>query len=136
LDDTLVFGPGGRNFLSSPRQYDAITLSTPFFYNPGAGNLLLDVRMYSPIIYPPGGQGYLMDGESTVGDSVSCVYALNVNTGTGTTLTAGLMSEFIVTPVPEPSTFALAGLGTLIVFSVVTIRRRNLKQKGKAWHLR
>src|ERR1051325_2211630 len=95
LDDTVVFGPGGRNFLSSPRQYDAITLSTPFFYNPSAGNLLLDVRMYSPIVYPPGGQAYLIDAESTVGDSISSVFALNVNAVTGTALTAGLMTEFI-----------------------------------------
>jgi hypothetical protein len=47
-DNVTVFGPGRIDFAGSPGQFAFVFLfSHPFFYDPRAGNLLLDVRNYS-----------------------------------------------------------------------------------------
>jgi len=122
-DDTVVFS--GPLSLSSaftgpedgPMDFDiVINLSTPFLYNPQAGNLLLDVRNFG------GGSTTFFDAQSQSGDSMSRVYtfgANNVNSATGSADSVGLITKFVtITPseppvqrVPEPSSV----LGLLVV---------------------
>src|SRR6266404_912024 len=54
-DDTIVFGPARMALAGAQVDYQStFTLSHPFFYNPAAGNLLLDVRNFSGIDYTGG----------------------------------------------------------------------------------
>jgi hypothetical protein len=129
-DDTEVFARGPL-FLSSadtgpvPRDFDiVITLTTPFLYDPSAGNLLLDVRNFVPVSTTP------FDAVEMMGDSVSRRFAFDVNdpnaiAGGGPTI--GLITQFVTpsTSVPEPGTalLMLAGAGSL--FGLRQLRRRS-----------
>jgi PEP-CTERM motif len=98
-------GPAG-----GPKAFDiVINLTTPFFYNPAAGNLLLDVRNFG------GGGTTSFDAQFTAGDSISRVFTESTNgvgDPTGSADTLGLVTRFTVTAaVPEPATLALLGLG-------------------------
>jgi hypothetical protein len=122
-DDTVVVGRG-QVFISSsvsmggPYFFDVrFLLSTPFLYRPGAGNLLMDVRSY-------GGTGSIdnvppFDAVNVVGDSVSRVLATHSDATTATVVDSlGLVTQFQVTPVSEPSsvTLLLLGTGALAIF--------------------
>src|SRR5688572_29948313 len=87
VDNTLVFsrGPlatssGFTGPAGGPKTFDmVITLTTPFFYNPTRGNLLLDVRNFG------GGATTNFDSATTTGDSISRVLSNslgNVNSPT------------------------------------------------------
>jgi hypothetical protein len=99
----LWFGAGG------PGDLAAITLQTPFLYNPAEGNLLLEIRNYQPV--PPPYDAWViagvLDAWNLEGDSVSRVYAFDVNAETGIADTVGLTTYFVVGRVPEPSTLGL-----------------------------
>ncbi len=79
FDDTVVFN--GSLSISSqftgpvngPKDFDiVIPLSTPFLYNPAAGNLLVDVRNYSGSSASPlSGQVILGDATSRLGGSMA-----------------------------------------------------------------
>ncbi|HTS64173.1 MAG TPA: hypothetical protein VMH28_19255, partial [Candidatus Acidoferrales bacterium] len=65
---TSFTGPAG-----GPKAFDIIiNLATPFFYNPGLGNLLLDVRNFSGAQLTCATSPCInaLDAESTLGDSV------------------------------------------------------------------
>ena len=97
-------GPAG-----GPKDFDIIiTLTTPFFYNPAAGNLLLDVRNFG------GGSTTTFDVQASA-DSISRVFNSDVNLATGTADTIGLITRFTTTTIPEPATFSLLGLGALLL---------------------
>lgn len=71
-DDTVVFsGPlplQSRSRGSNPKNFDiVINLTTPFFYDPAMGNLLLDVRNFG------GGKTTFFDSVNAGGDGVSRV---------------------------------------------------------------
>lgn len=93
----LSFDAGARGDLAS------ITLQTPFLYNPADGNLLLEIRDYLRIppphqtLFVPG----VLDAWKVSGDSVSRVYAYDVNAATGVADTLGLTTYFLVTPLPK-----------------------------------
>ena len=133
-DNTLVLGPTRLGFASTVGGYGHdLTLTHPFFYNPNLGNLLLDVRNTSGIDFT--GSAFYLDTQSTVGDSISSIYAFGANATTGTPLTSGLLTEFIVTPVPEPSTFALAGFGAVVLLVGRYLQTKTKNRKGKeTWH--
>ncbi|HXJ56124.1 MAG TPA: PEP-CTERM sorting domain-containing protein [Verrucomicrobiae bacterium] len=83
----------------------------PFYYNPAAGNLLLDIRVDGSIL-----GATALDAVSTLGDSVSSVYSVSGSpAGTGTLDTLGLATWFYFEPVPEPSTVTLLLLGLGVV---------------------
>jgi len=129
-DDTVVFS--GPLSLSSaftgpedgPMDFDiVINLSTPFLYDPQAGNLLLDVRNFG------GGITTFFDAQSQSGDSMSRVYtsgSQDVNSATGSADSVGLVTKFVTisraTPpariVPEPSSvLSLLTVGAMAVAS-------------------
>lgn len=132
-DDTTVYsgslvltsGPGPSSFTV------LVTLQTPFRYQPGNGNLLLDVRNISgsvPLVpFPPGPIDF--ESATVLGDSVSRVFATDVGAASGTADTSGLLTLFVVDPIPEPSSVALLLLGTAAFW--LSGRRRKL-QRGNS----
>jgi hypothetical protein len=109
-DDTIVHS--GPLPLSSadggnPAPFDiVIPLTTPFWYNPAAGNLLLDVRNIAD------GSSQMFDSVFTTGDSVSCVYAYDVTAPVGIrTGTDGLVTQFTL----QPNTISLNCPSNIVV---------------------
>jgi phosphatidylinositol-3-phosphatase len=87
-DDTQVFsGPfqTAVTFTGDPTNFEVvINFSTPFYFDPTKGNLLLDVRnLQGGTEVPPSDQE--LDGTTATGDSISRVY----NFGDATATTAG-----------------------------------------------
>jgi hypothetical protein len=87
-NDTQVFsGPLQTTvtFSGDPSNFEVVVnFTTPFFYDPGKGNLLVDIRnSQGGLEIPPNDQE--LDGTSAAGDSVSRVY----NIGDATAATAG-----------------------------------------------
>ncbi len=93
-------------------------LSNPYFYDPSQGNLLMEVNNRGGFLFGirHGGVATL-DAVDTAGDGVSSVIAGNIGNQVptaGTVSTKGLVTSFRIVPVPEPSTWALLGLATVI----------------------
>ncbi len=127
VNESVVFGAGPLRIAAlTGTGFDIlIPFSTPYFYDPSMGNLLLEVRNYVGPSYPvaPNRAG-LLAFEDTLGDSVSRVSVRDVNATSGDLSTAGLVTLFHITPVSEPSTLALLALG----LGVCAWRWRNKKQ--------
>src|SRR4029077_11755760 len=91
-NDTKVFGPSQIAWFNEPTvAYSAtFTFTTPFFYDPSAGNLLVDLRVFGS----GRGLGPMdqadMAASLSGSDGVSRVYAFNVNSASGTADTVGL----------------------------------------------
>jgi len=125
-NDTVVYN--GALTLSSqdtgpaggPKDFDiVIHLTTPFLYNPAAGNLLLDVRNVSGL---PSGAAGGFDSENLVGDSVSRVLGGINDTTASLSDTEGLVTGFTV--VPEPGTLILLAIGLVLVLISWRLRIR------------
>ena len=125
--DTIVFARGPLTLSSAftgppagPKDFDIIiTLTTPFFYNPALGNLLLDVRNFGA------GSTTVFDAVFTSGDGVSRVFSTtNVNDPTGITDSLGLVTGFNIVPEPGTAAMLLAGGGTLLALFGGCRRRR------------
>lgn len=91
-----------------------IFFPTPFYLDPTQGNLLLDFRNfgggYTSSGFPPYNGPAYIDAWDVAGDRVSSVSANSVDATSGTTSTLGLVTQFGLTPIPEPSTLALLAL--------------------------
>ncbi|MCI0665561.1 MAG: hypothetical protein L0220_31260 [Acidobacteria bacterium] len=139
-DDATIVGPGplalrGLGPGGTADWFIHIDLPTPFFYQPSAGNLLMDVRNFS------GGDTTFFDGANTFGDGISLVYAAtgdgsgSVDSTSGLLRTAGLVTRFQFTVIPEPGTMALfaCGIGalTLWVWKTERTRRELSNLEGK-----
>jgi hypothetical protein len=98
----------------------AVAFTTPFFYDPAAGNLLLEVFNDSDVLP----LDYFLDAESEQGDGISRVVQGVTTAGQPVTVagTVGLVTEFAFSPVPEPATAMLLALGLAGV--ATTPRRR------------
>jgi hypothetical protein len=126
-DATTVIGPGplrleGAWAPNPPGQAEPWSIlfdlpNSPFYYNPSAGNLLLDIRNFAGGITSP------FDAVDVFGDSVSSVFATgNPLPETGNTSTVGFVTYIAVIPVPEPRTWALLLFGA--AFTAMVFRRR------------
>jgi PEP-CTERM motif len=127
-DDVTVF-PEGPLTLSSafigpsggPKNFDImVSLTTPFIYSPANGNLLLDVRVFD------GASSTFFDATDDLpdtSDGMSRQWSVDGVNSTVTTFhdSQGLVTKFTFTPVPEPSTPALLGLGGA---SLIAVGRR------------
>jgi hypothetical protein len=125
-DDVTVFS-GALNLSSAfvgpaggPKAFDiVIDLTTPFFYQPASGNLLLDVRNFSG---EPSGAAGGFDSENLGGDSISREYGGISDLTASAIDTEGLVTEFTI--VPEPDTRALLGIGFVLVLIALRLRVR------------
>jgi hypothetical protein len=124
---TAQTGPPG-----GPFAFDyVISLTTPFLYNPAAGNLLLDVTVPTNATVTGPGFGFItFDTVNTTNDGIYSVTNIsNGGAATGIASTAGAITEFISTSaslssVPEPSSIALA-ISSLVGLAVFGWRRRS-----------
>jgi len=137
-DDTVVRGARGVTLVGggggTPQPFEPsliITLDTPFFYNPSAGNLLMDVRNYSGVD-PSLPHSLVLDAQDTTGDSVSSILAFNVNSTSGSLSSSGFVTDFGIQIVPEPGVLSFFVVG-LAGFAVVGVRTR-LKRRKNAAH--
>ncbi|HEY7388923.1 MAG TPA: PEP-CTERM sorting domain-containing protein [Bryobacteraceae bacterium] len=109
-----VTGPPG-----GPKDFTVTFALSPFIYNPSAGNLLLDVRAFES----GGGISAPFDAESN-SPFTAHVDAPSIGATTGSVFATGLVTEFQVTPVPEPSTLVLDLLSALLIGMGVWWRQR------------
>lgn len=123
-DKTIVYGPSALVIQNSFNGNTLITFTQPFFYLPQNGNLLLDIRTFEGGPFPDPPMPRRLDAEDTLGDSVSAVMANDVNAPSGFLSTSGLITGFEIVPIPEPSTWALLGLGLFAMWRF-SIRRNH-----------
>lgn len=98
-------------------------MQSSFVYDPAQGSLLLDVKDFTN-----NGAIPVFDAEDVVGDFISRIWNdSNVNADTGFFgngnpndfgNSLGLVTQFVVSPIPEPNSVALLGFALLIVFGV------------------
>ena len=105
---STVYGPSPL-LVETSIGWTKVSFSNPFLYNPADGHLLIDIRTTDTTEYPFAQR--TLDAEETMGDSISSVFANDVNSPSGLVSTRGLVTQFRVEPVPEPSAWALMGLG-------------------------
>jgi hypothetical protein len=108
-------GPGNT------KQFDILQpLTTPFLYDPQAGNLVLDFQLSSN------------SGPLIRRDAAFPHPAINIVVGpgaatTGNVLGFGYVTQFTVEPVPEPSAAVLAGIGAMVAMYCVWQRRKRAR---------
>jgi hypothetical protein len=124
IDDAVVFS-GDLSLTSSfsggpPHPFDiVIVFMNPFAYDPANGNLLMDVRTFdgsSSTVFDadfvlPGSGGLNTNGTSRVAGGINATNGL-----TDQSVRGGLVTEFMFTDVPEPSTI-VGGLAALAIFN-------------------
>jgi len=123
LNDQVVYGRGPLQLSLStsgsfPQPFSVPIPLTPFFYQPGAGNLLLDVRTFAgyPPPPPPTFGTPFMDAEDRLGDFVSVASSFeSVFAESGRIGTGGFITRFEVIPVPEPSSITFLVLGAIVL---------------------
>ncbi len=115
-DVKTVIGPGPLFLYGSPPVIAGnivINLqSNPFYYNPAAGNLLLDIKNFAGGVTSP------FDAVSVFGDTVSSVVTavqVPVIPEVGSRTTAGLVTEFSIEPIPEPNSLTLLFCGAAAI---------------------
>jgi hypothetical protein len=105
-----------------------VPFTTPFFFNPAVGNLLLDVRVFLTSAF----DGSPFDAVFRANDSVSRLWAQDVNAVTGHIDSLGLVTAFQtqapVAPTPEPASAIL--LGTAVAGAIASRRRRGQQFPG------
>lgn len=128
-DQALAYSGALTLTTSSPGSFDyLVTLQNAFTYDPGLGNLLLDVLV--PTSATVGGNGIFgfltFDTANAVNDGVFSVVSITDGGASfGTTDTAGAITRFISNDVavPEPMGLALFGAGLM---GLGLARRRRL----------
>ncbi len=134
-NDSVVFAGPLHFYDNGIEEYGIhVPLQQPFFYDPAAGNLLLDIRNYQTVSLPSSPY-YALRGEITRGDSVSGAGALDANSPTAAFWgTDGRIVLFTVTPIPEPGTWRLI----VAVLAIAGVCRWNVlreRKKGGTAHV-
>jgi hypothetical protein len=113
--NTPITGPAGgpKDFIVT------FDLTSPFIYDPTAGNLLLDVRANES----GGGISAPLDAESN-SPFTAHVDASGSSSTSGNVFATGLVTQFQFAPVPEPSSLTLGSLGALIGLGAWRRKRR------------
>ena len=107
--DTAFSGP-----VAGPKNFDLlIQFQTPFSFDPAAGNLLLEMRKFSPDV-----AAGIIDFVFATDDSVGRVLSHSgsggsANSATGSVDEGGMVTRFLVVPEPDGAALALAALGAL-----------------------
>lgn len=117
---------------SQPFDY-TISFSSPFLYDPAAGNLIFDFLVPTNATVTGGGFGFLtFDTVNSLNDGIYSVLDItNGGATTGTLSTAGAITQFttaqVAGAVPEPATWAmmLVGFG-----GIGMAMRRSRRAKG------
>lgn len=124
ITDTIVFARGPLSLSSAftgsangPKDFDiVITLTTPFFYDPSMGNLLMEVRNFG------GGQTSFFDATSSFAffDGVSRVTTSTIGNANSTVAdnrdSLGLVTGFTIVPEPASAVLLFAGGGMLLAW--------------------
>ena len=100
-DDTIVFGPGECRIYTDFSAQFQLVFQSPFIYRPGAGNLLIDVRVLEGEHW---NQPYsrTLRGQNVPADEVSRAYADDVTAPIARTLDSGGFSTILwFYPVPS-----------------------------------
>jgi hypothetical protein len=115
---SLALSSADTGPVGGPKDFDIIiTLQTPFAYDPAKGNLVFDLRNFSTV------ETTFFDASTTIDLSIQHVDAANVNATIGNRFASGIVTEFIVQAVPEPSSLALLGAS----FAGCALMRRRRK---------
>lgn len=112
----MVFPRGPLKLRASPGPSlpASIILPVPFFYHPGEGNLLVDIQKFAQILRDPFGvYPGVFDAYDSESDSVSRVFAYDVNSLSGTADTLGLKTIFRGTPPPVPRLLFRVGVDNI-----------------------
>jgi hypothetical protein len=125
-DNTLVYsGPLTLTTANLPgpgntKQFDIVVpFTTPFRYDPLAGNLLWDLHVTST-------SGQVIRRDTVSGNPVvNNLLAFSPTATSGTVGGAGAVLQFTYQPVPEPSGFALVSLGALGLLGSFRSRHRH-----------
>ena len=92
---------GGISPFDRPQGFGTSIPSGWFFYRPSAGNLLLDIRVFT---YSNSFPATWFDASSVAGDAISTIFSTNVNSTAGEFLsTRGLVTQFHTFPTPALS---------------------------------
>ncbi|HKQ39013.1 MAG TPA: PEP-CTERM sorting domain-containing protein [Verrucomicrobiae bacterium] len=120
-DETVVYSGPLHFYETEAEKYDIHIPITPFRYDPAAGNLLIDIFNYAPLLSRRD-PDWAIDYAERPLDSVSALCGKATDTS-GFASTAGMMTRFTYTPIPEPSTWALLATA-LTVLGVLRFTRR------------
>jgi len=113
----ISFG-GGYIPDSNPQPFgQTIPATTPFYYDPARGNLLVDIRAGSGQVLFPGA----LDAQFVGSDGVSRVCANTAGATAGTPDTLGLVTRFNIAVIPEPATWLIGIVGLIVL---TAFRRR------------
>lgn len=126
-DYTQVFS-GTQLFTPSYNgSFDLVFAITPFTYNPGNGNLLIEVDVNSIVNVPTNAfSGFLFDPNNS---KLGRVFELNGGSGaTAVGSDQGLVTQFTVNPgasaTPEPSSLTLIGIGAIGILGYAWRQRK------------
>ena len=101
-----------------------IQLDQPFYYNPAVGNLLLEIENHHGLPQAPIPPLFGVTTSSSTIDAVSVAWSFDLSSPTARAVGAGgLLTKFVVTPVPEPSPLVLSLLGLAGLVVAVFWRR-------------
>jgi hypothetical protein len=123
-DETVVFhGSGGFDNTTATPGIELV-FTQPFFYDPAAGNLLMDIRMFMGATTPPFQPVPTTAFFRRMGDSASFAWAVDVNAPIADIVnTPAMLTYFAITPIPEPGVTALV-LAAIALAAFVHWRRR------------
>jgi hypothetical protein len=107
-----------------------VNFTTPFIYDPKAGNLLVDFLVPSTATVSGSGFGFLtFDNANNLNDGLRSIVSIQGTGPDGALDSSGAITQFTTAAIsgaPEPTTWAMALIGVL--FTGATLRSRRARQ--------